>query len=43
MELTSDITKMFRTKYETKWNTQIQQDTSLVKPYVTLHLSLIHI
>lgn len=37
MELTSDITKMFRTKYETKWNTQIQQDTSLVKPYVTLH------
>ena len=28
---------MFRTKRETKWQTQIQQDTELVKPYVTIH------
>ncbi len=37
MELTPDITKLFRTKRETKWQTQIQQDTELVKPYVTIH------
>ena len=37
MELTPDITKMCRTKYETLWNTQIQQDTSTISPYVTLH------
>lgn len=37
MELTPDISKMFRVKQETKWNTVIQQDTELVKPFVTIH------
>ncbi len=37
MELTQQITDMFRTKRETKWQTQIQQDTELVKPYVSIH------
>lgn len=37
MELTQQITDMFRTKRETKWQTQIQQDTELVKPFVTIH------
>lgn len=37
MELTPDITRMFRTKYETKWETQIQQDVELVRPFVTIH------
>lgn len=37
MELTPDITKMFRTKQETLWNTVIQQDMELIKPFVTLH------
>lgn len=37
MELTPDITKMFRTKHETKWEVQIQQDMELVRPFVTIH------
>lgn len=37
MEITQAITDMFRTKREQSWNTQIQQDTELVKPFVTIH------
>jgi hypothetical protein len=36
MELTQDIVEMFRVKRETKWQTQIQQDTELVKPFVSI-------
>ncbi|MEG0587636.1 MAG: phage capsid protein [Akkermansia sp.] len=41
MDLTQPITAMFRTKRETKWNTQIQQDTEIVKPFVTIHTNCI--
>lgn len=37
MELTPDITKMFRVKQETLWNTMIQQDISFVTPFVSIH------
>lgn len=37
MNMTQDISSLFRTREETKWNTMIQQDTEIVKPFVSIH------
>lgn len=37
MDMTPDISKMFRVRQESKWNTLIQQDTALIRPFVTPH------